>query len=205
MGTSDQISICVFCGSRPGNSPTTSTMAGELGALLGARGHRLVYGAGRTGLMATVADATTAHGGQVLGIIPAFLYARERALPLPLAEQTLVVTADMFERKREMFSRADAFVALPGGYGTLDEILEVLSAAYLGLLAKPFVLLDVEGMWQPLVQMLGHVRELGFTSAGHVPAFQVAADPAEALDLIESQLAPDSARHLVSSTARDGL
>ena len=119
------LSVAVFCGARAGRTPRVMECAGEVGALLGARGHRLVYGAGGVGVMGAVARAAQRHGAPVTGVIPRFLRELERDDVAP--EQELIVTDDMFERKQVMFARADAFLALPGGYGTLDEVIEAVS------------------------------------------------------------------------------
>jgi uncharacterized protein (TIGR00730 family) len=203
-----RISICVFCGSRPGNSPAVVDAARELGGLIATRGHRLVYGAGGTGVMGTVAEAASAHHGSVVGVVPAFLRERERGFAL--VDQELVITDDLFDRKREMFARADAFVALPGGYGTVDEVLEVVSAGALGLHSKPLALIDVDGAWSPLVQLLLDLDERGFALPRGAPLFELVGEPAEALDLIEADLGvlpgrlPDRGSGPAARTAREG-
>ena len=152
-------SLCVFCGSQTGRNPAHAEAARSLGTALARRGITLVYGAGGIGLMAVVADAVLAGGGKAVGVIPEKLERLEVAHP-GLTET--VVTEDMFRRKRIMLDRADGFVILPGGYGTLDEFFEVLTWKQLGLLDKPIVVLDSEGFWGPLCDLLDHVSGEGF-------------------------------------------
>ena len=152
-------SLCVFCGSQTGRNPAYVEAARNLGTALARRGITLVYGAGGIGLMGVVADAVLAGGGQAVGVIP------EKLESLEVAHSGLtekVVTADMFRRKRIMLDRADGFVILPGGYGTLDEFFEVLTWKQLGLLDKPIVVLDSEGYWEPLLDLLDRVSAEGF-------------------------------------------
>jgi uncharacterized protein (TIGR00730 family) len=127
------------------------------------RGVGLVYGGGGLGLMGELARTVLASGGRVIGIIPEFLSAKERMLR---DATELIVVADMHDRKRLMFDRSDAFVALPGGIGTLEELVEQLTWAQLGRHNKPIVLLDIEGFWSPLVNLLAHLRREGFIRDG---------------------------------------
>ena len=152
-------SLCVFCGSQTGRNPAYAAVARSLGAALAQRRITLVYGAGGIGLMGVVADAVLAGGGTAIGVIPEKLESLEVAHP-GLTET--VVTKDMFRRKRIMLDRADGFVILPGGYGTLDEFFEVLTWKQLGLLDKPIVVLDSEGYWGPLLDLLDQVSAEGF-------------------------------------------
>ena len=152
-------SVCVYCGSSDGNDPNDLLAAAALGRALAAAGIRLVYGGGSTGLMGAVASAALAAGGQVTGIIPQFLVDRERA---HLEVTDLVVTADMHERKWAMFENADAFVALPGGIGTLEELIEIMTWAQLGRHAKPIVVADLGGFWQHLKLLLDHMNAAGY-------------------------------------------
>ena len=152
-------SVCVYCGSGPGNDPAFLAAAEELGRALAANGIRLVYGGGSTGLMGAVASSTLDAGGEVTGIIPQFLVDRERA---HLSLTDLVVTADMHERKWAMFENADAFVALPGGIGTLEELIEIMTWAQLGRHAKPIVVVDIGGFWQHLKALLDYMNDAGF-------------------------------------------
>jgi len=166
-------SICVFCGSRPGRDPAMITAARETGAMLARRGWRLVYGAGDVGLMGEVARATQAAGGRTFGVIPVHLMKGEVARR---DLDTLVITETMHERKKVMFANSDAAVVLPGGAGTLDEFFEVLTWAQIGLHAKPVVLLDAGGFWQPLLALIDHVIAQGFADASLRGLVSVAAD-----------------------------
>ena len=152
-------SICIFCGSRDGIDPAHRALAAELGGLLGAAGLTVIYGGGHVGLMGTVADAAIAAGGEVIGLIPARLLERE----VGHRDITrLIVTGDMFERKRRMIEDADAFVVLPGGLGTLDELLEVLTLRQLGYHGKPIVLVNAGGYFDPFLALVDHVIAGGF-------------------------------------------
>ncbi|QUH04092.1 TIGR00730 family Rossman fold protein [Saccharopolyspora erythraea] len=177
-----KLSVGVFCGASTGNSPRYLDVGGDLGRLLAERGHRLVYGAGGVGVMGAVARSTAAGGGHILGVIPEFLRAREMTDDLP--SQELVLTGDLFDRKRMMIGGADAFIALPGGYGTVDEVVEVLSMAALGLDVGPLVLIDVAGDWDPFLDMVDGLARRGF--ARRTDLCHVVGGAAEALDLVEA-------------------
>ena len=166
-------SVCVFCGSRPGTNPAMMQCAAETGRMLARRGWRLVYGAGDIGLMGEVARATQAAGGATFGVIPTHLMQGEVART---DLDALVVTETMHERKKVMFSNSSAIAVLPGGAGTLDEFFEVLTWAQIGLHAKPVVLLDQGGFWQPLLALLDHLVVQGFAAASLRDLVTVAAD-----------------------------
>jgi uncharacterized protein (TIGR00730 family) len=151
--------VCVYCGSGPGTDPRFVEAAVAFGKALAENGIRLVYGGGSIGLMGAVATSVLDHGGTVTGIIPGFLTARENALK---RVQELIVTPDMHERKRLMFEHSDAFVALPGGIGTLEELVEQLTWQQLGRHTKPVLLANIEGFWEPLLALLAHMRETQF-------------------------------------------
>jgi uncharacterized protein (TIGR00730 family) len=174
-------SVCVYCGSRNGTDPIHPRAAFAFGELLARRHIDLVYGGGRVGIMGAVADGALAQGGRVVGVIPRGLVDRE----LAHREATeLVVVDSMHERKAEMERRADAFVALPGGSGTLDELFEVWTWRQLGLHGKPVALLDVAGYWQPLVACLDHMVREGFLDATEREGLLVDADGAALLEAI---------------------
>jgi uncharacterized protein (TIGR00730 family) len=139
-------SMCVYCGSGPGKSPAYVAAAQTLGQIMAEQGIRLVYGGGGLGLMGEVAKSVLKHGGEVTGIIPAFLSTKEHMLR---DVQELIVVDDMHTRKKLMFERSDAFVALPGGIGTLEELVEQLTWAQLGQHKKPIVLANIDGFWEP--------------------------------------------------------
>jgi hypothetical protein len=155
--------ICVFCGSGPGKNPAYAAAARTLGRAMAESGFGLVYGGGSLGLMGETARAVLAAGGHVTGIIPEFLSEKEKMLR---DVDELIVTADMHERKRLMFERSDAFVALPGGIGTLEELVEQLTWAQLGRHDKPIVVANVEGFWDPLKALLDHMRAEAFIRPG---------------------------------------
>lgn len=163
--------ICIYCGSGKGADPAFEQAAIDLGRLLAAEGIRLVYGGGSLGLMGATARACLAAGGKVTGIIPQFLVDRELMLP---EVSELIVTADMHERKRLMFEKADAFVALPGGIGTLEEVVEQMTWAQLGQHAKPIMLANIAGFWDPLVELLGHMNQNAFIRSGFELSYGVA-------------------------------
>jgi uncharacterized protein (TIGR00730 family) len=151
--------ICVYCGSGPGNDLRFAEAAQAFGAILAQHHIRLIYGGGSIGLMGAVAAAVLAKGGEATGIIPEFLAGKER----PMVDvQELIVTRDMHERKRIMFERSDAFVALPGGIGTLEELIEQLTWAQLGRHKKPILVVNIGGFWDPLRVLLDHMRDLAF-------------------------------------------
>jgi uncharacterized protein (TIGR00730 family) len=152
-------SVCVFCGSQYGSDPAYRRVAARLGETLGAAGTTVIYGGGHVGLMGAVADAAIAAGGEVIGLIPARLLEREvghRAIT------HLITTKDMFERKQQMIDRADAFVILPGGLGTLDELLEVITLRQLGYHDKPIVLVNLGGYWDPFIALVDQVVQHNF-------------------------------------------
>ena len=181
------LSVCVFCSSAGGLPEVYRSAARDLGTELAARGHRLVYGGGNVGLMGEVAHSVHEHGGTVVGVIPKGLVDRE--LAYHLADE-LLVTGTMRERKAEMDARADAFVALPGGFGTLEELLEVLTLRQLRLHDRPIVLVNVAGYWDPFLAMVGDMVGQGFAPFGEGVLFQVAKTAAEAVDLVEAGPAP---------------
>ncbi len=156
--------VCVFCGSRDGARPEYGKTAGAFGELLAAEGTGLVYGGSSLGIMSAIADGVLSGGGRVVGVIPEHL--REREPPrTDLTE--LVVVDTMHERKTQMFDRADGFVALPGGLGTMEELFEILTWSQLGLHAKPVGLFNVADYFAPLIEFLDHTVEEGFVTPAH--------------------------------------
>jgi uncharacterized protein (TIGR00730 family) len=156
--------VCVYCGSSDGTREVYRAVARELGNSLANAGFRLVYGGGCVGLMGVVADAVLLSGGEAVGIIPQHLVDREVA---HRGLTGLQIVENMHQRKHMMAELADAFVAMPGGYGTLDELCEVLGWAQLGLHSKPVILLDTEDYWQPLFSMLDHAVNEGFLKSNN--------------------------------------
>lgn len=181
-------SICVYCGSNPGINPAYAGAARTLGRLMAARGIGLVYGGGGLGLMGEIARTVLEHGGRVTGIIPGFLSEKEHMLP---DATEMIVVGDMHDRKRLMFDRSDAFVALPGGIGTLEELVEQLTWAQLGRHSKPIVLLDVEGYWSPLVELLAHLRREGFIRDGMDVHFGTVDRAEDVLDAVGRAAGPE--------------
>jgi uncharacterized protein (TIGR00730 family) len=175
--------ICVYCGSARGGDPAFVEAAVALGRAMAEEGLGLVYGGGNVGLMGALARSVLDHGGQVTGIIPDFLKRRERMLD---DVQETVVVADMHTRKRLMFDRADAFVALPGGIGTLEELVEQMTWSQLGRHRKPILLLDIKGFWQPLLTLLEHMREQGFIREGLDVSYLVADRVEEVLPMLRA-------------------
>ena len=168
-------SVCVFCGARSGTLPAYAAAASATGAMLAQNNWRLVYGAGDVGLMGLVAQATQSAGGKTFGVIPTHLLGREvgkRDL------DTFVITETMHERKKVMFMNADAIVMLPGGAGSLDEFFEVVTWRQLGLHAKPIILLNVNGYWQPLLDLMQHIVDQGFADASLLGFVSTVADVA---------------------------
>jgi uncharacterized protein (TIGR00730 family) len=157
--------ICVYCGSSSGTDPAFAKTARDFGRILAENKVRLVYGGGSIGLMGAIASSVIEHGGTATGIIPEFLTAKEQ--PRRLAQEQ-IVTRDMHERKRTMFDRADAFVALPGGLGTLEELVEQMTWAQLGRHKKPILIANINRFWDPLLVLIDHMRRLGLVpSSAH--------------------------------------
>jgi uncharacterized protein (TIGR00730 family) len=173
--------VCVYCGSSRGDDPRYAAAAEALGKALARADVGLVFGGGSCGLMGVVARAALAAGGRVTGIIPGFLDEREIALP-GLSE--LVVVPDMHTRKRLMFEKSDAFVALPGGIGTLEELAEQLTWIQLGRHGKPLVIADVGGFWRPLLDLFAHMRNEGFIRTEYEVRYQVAERVEDVLPMI---------------------
>jgi uncharacterized protein (TIGR00730 family) len=170
--------ICVFCGANEGSEPAFSVAAVDLGSAIAGSGHVLVYGGGRVGLMGLLADAALAAGGRVTGFIPQALVDREVA-HLGLTE--LIVTESMHARKAGMCDRADGFIALPGGYGTLDEVLEILTWNQIGVIAKPVAFLDVGGYFDLLFRFLDDAVDAGLVMPAHRVMAQQATSVADAI------------------------
>jgi uncharacterized protein (TIGR00730 family) len=179
--------VCVYCGSGPGTNPRFVEAARAFGKILAENGVRLVYGGGSIGLMGAVATSVLDHGGTVTGIIPDFLTIRENALR---RVQEMIVTPDMHERKRLMFERADAFVALPGGVGTLEELVEQLTWQQLGRHSKPVLIANIEGFWEPLLTLLTHMRATQFIR------------PSLAVDILKAERVEDILPRLKEAAAR---
>jgi uncharacterized protein (TIGR00730 family) len=190
--------ICVFCGSSMGNRPAYAEAAAGLGRMLAGRGLGLVYGGGNVGLMGIMADAALAAGGEVIGVIPEALMKWEVG-HLDLTQ--LHVVGSMHERKARMAELADAFIALPGGIGTMEELFEVWTWAQLGLHPKPLGFLDSEGYYDHLHAFLDHMTAEGFLRDRHRAMVAVDDDPARLLDTFAGYAPPDVVRVIDRDTA----
>ena len=180
--------VCVFCGSCDGTRPEYGAAARALGATLAERGVEVIYGGGRVGLMGRLADACLEAGGRVVGVIPKALATKELA---HAGCTELHVVGSMHERKALMAERADAFLALPGGLGTFEELFEVWTWGQLGFHAKPCGLLNVAGFYDRLIAFLEHAAEHGFLRAEHLRMLFVSGDGAELLDAMQGYRPPD--------------
>jgi uncharacterized protein (TIGR00730 family) len=178
-------SLCVFCGSSPGHEPRFAEIAALLGRTLARRETTVVYGGGHTGLMGALADGALAEGGRVIGVIPAGLAERELAHQ-GLSEQHVVTT--MHERKALMATLSDAFLAMPGGLGTLDELFEIWTWAQLGFHKKPIGLLDVDGFFRPLLDLTQKLASAGFVRPEHLELVLVDHDFERLLDRLAAQV-----------------
>lgn len=178
-------SICVYCGSGPGLNPIYVEVARTFGEIMAHNNISLVFGGGRHGLMGTVAQSVLDSGGQVTGIIPDFLLEREGEFR-DLNE--LIVTKSMHERKQHMFEKSDAFVALPGGIGTLEEIVEMMTWAQLGRHKKPISLANIDGFWEPLVALLDHMRQEEFIRKGLEVTYRIADRVEDLLPSLKEQI-----------------
>ncbi len=163
--------LCVYCGSSPGTDPAFLEAAQAFGKILAENEIRLIYGGGSVGLMGALAQAVLEHGGEATGVIPEFLTKRERPRRL---RQELIVTTDMHARKRTMFERADGFVALPGGLGTLEEVVEQITWAQLGRHKKPILIANIKSYWDPLLALIAHMRAIRFVPSALDVDFLVA-------------------------------
>lgn len=181
-------SLCVYCGSKPGNDPRHAATAVELGRLMAQAEVRLVFGGGSVGLMGILADSVLAHGGEVIGVIPKGLFTTEIGHP-GLTE--LIEVGSMHERKARMASEADAFVALPGGLGTLEELAEIATWAQLGIHSKPVGVLDTDGYWQSLLDFLDGAVDAGFVRPEHREIIVHVADVDDVIPALSSRIVPN--------------
>jgi len=191
--------ICVYCGSGPGADPAFLAAAREFGRILAENGVRLVYGGGSLGLMGALATSVLDHGGEVTGVIPEFLMTKEKKFT---RAQEIVVTRDMHERKQTMFERADAFVALPGGIGTLEETIEQMTWKQLGRHKKPILMANIHGFWNPLFELFDHMNKLHFIHSAALFEYHIAERIDEILPKLREALEPvtEQAKHGVIAT-----
>ena len=173
-------SVCVYCGSSPGRGELYVKAGYALGRALAQADLRLIYGGGGKGIMGAVADGALRSGGKVTGIIPRFLMTKEATQTALQRLDELVVTDNMHQRKHTMFEKSDAFVALPGGIGTVEEIIEIMTWAQLGHHRKPIVFANIEGFWNPMLALLDHMKAEGFIHTGHL-VNPLVVDTAEAI------------------------
>jgi uncharacterized protein (TIGR00730 family) len=192
--------VCVYCGSGAGTDAAFVESAKAFGTILAENGIGLVYGGGDIGMMGTVARAVRDHGGEVTGIIPEFLLTKERA---GRGGDGLIVTRDMHERKRMMFEMADAFVAMPGGVGTLEEIVEQMTWAQLGRHKKPILLANINGFWEPLCALLDHMRSTQFIRGEFNFDLLVADKVGDILPMLQkaAETVPEGAKAMPASVA----
>jgi uncharacterized protein (TIGR00730 family) len=183
--------LCVYCGSGPGRNPAYMAAAQALGTRMADAGIGLVYGGGSLGLMGEVARSVIAGGGHVVGIIPEFLVNKERMLT---EVNELIVTASMHERKMTMFERSDGFVALPGGLGTLEELVEISTWAQLDRHAKPIIVCDINDYWAPLITLINHMRQEKFIREGLELKLDVVKTPHEVVSVFEDRLKQSTAK-----------
>jgi uncharacterized protein (TIGR00730 family) len=196
-------SICVFCGASAGDDPVYRVAATGLGTLLGNSGLELVWGGGHVGLMGVVADAAVTAGGHVWGVIPEFMATRElayRANASQAGTAEILSVDSMHTRKATMAARANAFVALPGGFGTMDEFFEILTWAQLDLHDKPIALLNIKGFFNPLIAMVAHMQAEGFVKPQHARLIMIADSPEALLAML---LAASDERSAARSEAHD--
>jgi len=192
--------ICVYCGSSPGTDPAFVQAARAFGVDMAKSGIGLVYGGGGSGIMGEIARAVLDLGGQVTGVIPDFLISREHALR---DAQELIVTRDMHERKQKMFDLADAFVALPGGIGTLEELVEQLTWVQLGRHRKPVLIANIEGFWEPLRALIDHMKQLKFIHGRYNFDLLVADTVEEILPMLQAaaKKVPEAAKKMATEAA----
>jgi uncharacterized protein (TIGR00730 family) len=192
--------ICVYCGSGPGTDPAFVQAARDFGKILAENGIGLVYGGGGEGMMGALAHTVLEHGGSATGIIPEFLVRREHA---ERGARGLIVTRDMHERKRTMFDMADAFVALPGGVGTLEELVEQLTWVQLGRHRKPVLAVNIAGFWEPLCALLDHMRALQFIPGERSFELLVADNVADVLPMLQraAEVVPQAAKAMTAADA----
>lgn len=161
-------SICVYCGSQPGRNADYMEAGRALGRAIAQHGLRLVYGGGTRGIMGAVSSGVMSSGGRVTGIIPEFLMDKEASKHSLSALTEVIVTRDMHERKHKMFEQSDAFVTLPGGIGTLEEIVEIMTWGQLGRHKKPMVFANIGGFWNPMLELIKHMADEGFIHTAHL-------------------------------------
>lgn len=192
-------SLCVFCGSRPGVDPAFAEAAAAFGRAVARRGITLVYGGAKVGLMGVVANGALEAGGRVVGVIPKSLVSKE-IVHDDLSE--LFLTETLAARKERMMELSDAFVALPGGFGTYDELFETVTLGQIGLHDKPNGILDTNGFFQPLLALIRHTIDASFASPEHADLFVVEAEPERLLDALVAWRPPRNTKYGARGGAR---
>lgn len=187
--------LCVYCGSGPGRTPSYVAAAQALGSALARAEIGLVYGGGSNGLMGEAARAVLNGGGRVTGIIPEFLVQKERVMT---EVNELIVTSNMHERKMTMFERSDGFAALPGGIGTLEELVEIITWAQLERHFKPIIVINIEGYWDPLIELIDHMRAEKFIREGLEFKLDVVVSVDDVIPTFEQRLKESSGRPVVN-------
>lgn len=188
MGMAKRKSICVFCASSNRVDSLYVEAARELGELIGQRGHALIYGGVQAGLMRAVGEAAHEHGATTTAILPAMMH--KRGIGFDRADHT-IVTETMAERKAEMHTRADAFVTLPGGFGTLEELFEIITLKQLQYHDKAIVIINTNGFYDPMLEMFEHMFETAFAKDVYRGLYEVVTTPAEAMEYIERYAAKE--------------
>ncbi len=176
------MNICVYCGSSPGNNPDIVDKAQEFGKLMAERGHSLIYGGSSLGIMGTIADSVMVNGSEVIGVIPENLFKKEVA---HRGITRLITVKDMHQRKSHMAELADAFVAFPGGFGTMEELFEIITWNQIGILNKPVTIMNLSGYYDALMKMIDHAVDSGFIKPKNREIIQVAETLEECLELCE--------------------
>lgn len=177
------MNIAVFCGSAKGKNSVYADAAQELGMLLAQRNHTLIYGGGNIGLMGILADAVLSRGGRVIGVIPGFLFEKEVG---HTSLSQLEIVGSMHERKKRMVDLADAFIMMPGGWGTLDETAEILTWRQLGLITQPLVILNINSFFDPLIEQMNRMTKEGFLKPAHLNSVIIDGSPARLLERLSN-------------------
>ena len=176
------MNICVYCGSSPGKNKTILDQAQKFGRLMAERGHNLVYGGSSLGVMGVIADSVMLNGGEVIGVIPENLFSKEVA---HTGITRLITVKDMHQRKSHMAELADAFVAFPGGFGTMEELFEIITWNQIGILKKPVTIMNIDGFYNKLIDMIDHAAETGFIKPKNREIIQVAETLEQCLQFCE--------------------
>lgn len=178
------MNICIYCGSSPGNNKTILELAQRFGRMMAQNGHNLVYGGSSLGVMGVVADSVMLHGGEVIGVIPENLFSKEVA---HRGITRLITVKDMHQRKSHMAELSDAFIAFPGGFGTMEELFEIITWNQIGIMNKPVTVMNIDGYYDHLIRMIDHSVEAGFIKPANRAVVQVAETLEECLQLCERQ------------------